>query len=75
MGELSRIYYRIRLEACTIWGLLAYTVADLYARARDPKSLDWLPYDQTGLYVDPGMTKAHQVAGTFFRKHLGETNY
>lgn len=46
------------------------TVADLYDRARDPKSLTWLPYDQTGLYAEPGLTEANQVAAAFFTEHL-----
>lgn len=48
----------------------ADTVADLYKRARDPKCIEWLPYDQTGLYLDPGMTEAHEVAARFFTEHL-----
>lgn len=48
----------------------ADTVTDLYARARDPKSLEWLAYDQTGLYSEPGLTEANQVAAKFFTEHL-----
>jgi uncharacterized protein len=48
----------------------ADTVADLYARAREPKRIEWLPYDQTGLYSDPGMTEAHKIAADFFKQHL-----
>ncbi len=48
----------------------ADTVADLYGRARDPKCLEWLAYDQTGLYEEPGLTEANQVATKFFKQHL-----
>lgn len=51
----------------------ADTVADLFARAREPKRLEFLPYDQTGLYIEPGMSEAHEVAATFYRQHL--TNF
>jgi hypothetical protein len=48
----------------------ADTVADLYDRARDPKQIEWLPYDQTGLYAEPGLTDANNVAIKFFKEHL-----
>ncbi|MBL6612730.1 MAG: alpha/beta fold hydrolase [Reyranella sp.] len=48
----------------------AWSVADLYERARSPKSIAWLPYDQMGLYSEPGMSESVKVATEFFNEHL-----
>ena len=49
----------------------AWTVAELHARAREPKRLEFLPFDQTGLYVEPGLSHSNALAADFFVEHLG----
>jgi fermentation-respiration switch protein FrsA (DUF1100 family) len=49
----------------------AWTVAELHARALEPKRLEFLPFDQTGLYVEPGLSQSNAVAAEFFTEHLG----
>ena len=49
----------------------AWSVAELYHAAREPKRLEFLPYDQTGLYVEPGLSQSNALASEFFREHLG----
>jgi fermentation-respiration switch protein FrsA (DUF1100 family) len=49
----------------------AWTVAELYARAREPKRLEFLPYDQTDLYIEPGLSESNVLARDFFLEHLG----
>ena len=49
----------------------AWTVAELHARAMEPKRLAFLPFDQTGLYVEPGLSQSNAVAAEFFSEHLG----
>jgi acetyl esterase/lipase len=51
----------------------AWAVADLYERARHPKQLVFLPYDQTGLYYEPGLSESAKVAVEFFDRELRET--
>ncbi|MBL6751400.1 MAG: alpha/beta fold hydrolase [Nevskia sp.] len=48
----------------------AWAVADLFERARQPKELVFLPYDQTGLYYEPGLSESVKVAVGFFDRHL-----
>ncbi len=49
----------------------ADSIAELFHRAREPKRLVFLPYDQTQLYVEPGLSRANQTATEFFIEHLG----
>ena len=49
----------------------AWSVAELYERARQPKRLEFLPFDQTGLYSEPGLTLSNDLARDFFLQHLG----
>jgi uncharacterized protein len=51
----------------------AWFVAEAYARAREPKRMVLLPFDQIGLYSEPGLTISLRHAADFFREHLGET--
>ena len=51
----------------------AWSVAELYERAREPKRLEFLPFDQTGLYSEPGLTLSNDIARDFFLEHLGPT--
>lgn len=48
----------------------ATTVAELYERARVPKRLEFLPFDQLGLYSEPGLSIANNLACAFFREQL-----
>ncbi len=52
----------------------AWTVAELYDRAREPKRLEFLPFDQTGLYSEPGLSMSNKLASDFFHAHLGPTS-
>lgn len=52
----------------------AHTVADLYARAREPKRLEFLPFSQLGLYSEPGLSTANNLACAFFVERLGPLN-
>ena len=49
----------------------AWTVAEMHARALAPKRLEFLPFDQTGLYVEPGLSHSNALAADFFVEHLG----
>jgi len=49
----------------------AWTVAELHERARQPKQLVFLPHDQTGLYVEPGLAASNALARDFFLDALG----
>ncbi len=49
----------------------AWSVAELYERAREPKRLEFLPYAQTDLYIDPGLTQSNNLARDFFVEKLG----
>ncbi len=49
----------------------ADTVAELFDRAREPKRIEFLPFDQTQLYVEPGLSIANKVATDFFIDKLG----
>jgi hypothetical protein len=49
----------------------ADSVAELFERARQPKRLEFLPYAQTELYVEPGLSRGNQLALDFYREHLG----
>ena len=51
----------------------AWTVAELFERARQPKRLEFLPYDQTDLYIEPGLSESNALARDFFLEHLGPT--
>lgn len=48
----------------------ADTVAELHARAREPKRLVFLPYEQTELYSEPGLGASNAVAAGFFAENL-----
>jgi hypothetical protein len=48
----------------------AWTVTELYERARQPKRLELLPFDQVGLYSEPGLSVAMELAAGFFHEHL-----
>jgi uncharacterized protein len=52
----------------------AWAVSEAYERARQPKRLDFLPFDQLGLYAEPGLTASIRHATDFFLEHLGPTN-
>ncbi|GAA2286778.1 alpha/beta hydrolase [Nonomuraea roseoviolacea subsp. roseoviolacea] len=43
-----------------------------YDRAREPKRLEILPYDERGLSVEPGLGRAMSLAAEWFRRHLIE---
>jgi len=49
----------------------AWSVAELFERAREPKRLKFLPFDQTGLYSEPGLTQSNNLAIEFFTAKLG----
>jgi uncharacterized protein len=49
----------------------AWSVTELFERAREPKRLEFLPFDQTGLYSEPGLTQSNNLAIEFFSKELG----
>ena len=49
----------------------AWSVAELFDRAREPKRLEFLPFDQTGLYQEPGLTLSNDLAIEFFAEELG----
>ena len=49
----------------------AWNVAELFDRAREPKRLEFLPFDQTGLYQEPGLTLSNDLAIEFFAEELG----
>jgi uncharacterized protein len=45
-------------------------VLEAYCDAAEPKKLALLPYDQLGLYVDPGATASLETALGFLREHM-----
>ncbi len=45
-------------------------VLGAYEKACEPKRLALLPYDQTGLYADPGLGEAKAEALGWFQKYL-----
>jgi fermentation-respiration switch protein FrsA (DUF1100 family) len=48
----------------------AWAVSELFERAREPKRLVFLPYDQTALYFGQGLDESNDLAGRFFAEHL-----
>jgi uncharacterized protein len=51
----------------------AWAVGQAYERAREPKRLEFLPFDQLGLYSEPGLSVSLRHATDFFAEHLGES--
>lgn len=49
----------------------AWTITELFDAAREPKRLEFLPYDQIGLYVEPGLSASNRIACEFFTQALG----
>jgi hypothetical protein len=49
----------------------AWNVAGLFARVHEPKRLEFLPFDQTALYFEPGLGVSNKLAGDFFLEKLG----
>jgi len=49
----------------------AWTVAELFEHAREPKRLEFLPFDQIGLYSEPGLSTSNNLARDFFLDQLG----
>ena len=52
----------------------AWFIADAFERAREPKRLQYLPFNQLGLYAEPGLSVSLKAATDFFLEHLGMTN-
>jgi hypothetical protein len=52
----------------------AWFIADAFERAREPKRLQYLPFDQLGLYAEPGLSVSLRHATDFFLEHLGRTS-
>lgn len=50
----------------------AWAVAEAYERVREPKRITFLPFDQLGLYAEPGLSVSLRHATDFFIEHLGE---
>ena len=48
----------------------AWFIADAFERAREPKRLQYLPFDQLGLYSEPGLSASLKHATDFFLEHL-----
>jgi hypothetical protein len=51
----------------------AWFIAEAFERAREPKRLEYLPFDQLGLYAEPGLSVSLRHATDFFVEHLGAT--
>lgn len=51
----------------------AWFVNEAYERAREVKRIAYLPFDQLGLYAEPGLTVSLRHATDFFVEHLGDT--
>jgi uncharacterized protein len=51
----------------------AWFVNEGYERAREPKRIVFLPFDQLGLYAEPGLSVSLRHATDFFLEHLGDT--
>ncbi len=49
----------------------AWTIAELFERAREPKRVEFLPFDQIGLYSEPGLSTSNNLARDFFIEKLG----
>ena len=49
----------------------AWSVAGLYAAARHPKRIEFLPFAQFELYSEPGLSISNGVARDFFVENLG----
>lgn len=49
----------------------AWTIAELFDRAREPKRVEFLPFDQIGLYSEPGLSTSNNLARDFFIEKLG----
>lgn len=49
----------------------AWSVSELFNAAREPKRIEYLPYRQTELYMEPGLTAANEAAAEFFLEQLG----
>ncbi len=45
-------------------------IQDAYRRAGEPKELVLMPYQQFGLYHEPGQTEALTVAADWFSRHV-----
>jgi fermentation-respiration switch protein FrsA (DUF1100 family) len=51
----------------------AWFIADAFERAREPKRLQYLPFNQLGLYSEPGLSASLKHATDFFLEHLSLT--
>ena len=49
----------------------AWTMAELFERAREPKRVAFLPFTQIGLYSEPGLSTSNNLARDFFIEKLG----
>jgi alpha/beta superfamily hydrolase len=49
----------------------AWSIAELYEHAREPKRLEFLPFAQVGLYSEPGLSVSNNLARDFFIEQLG----
>jgi acetyl esterase/lipase len=49
----------------------SWTIAELFEHAREPKRLEFLPFDQIGLYSEPGLSTSNNMARDFYIEHLG----
>ena len=49
----------------------AWSVAEMFEAAREPKRLEFLPFEQTALYSEPGLTVSNDLARDFFIDTLG----
>lgn len=49
----------------------AWSIAELCEHAREPKRLEFLPFEQVGLYSEPGLGVSNNLARDFFIEHLG----
>jgi len=49
----------------------AWSVAELFDHAREPKRMEFLPFSQTALYSEPGLGISNRLASDFFAEKLG----
>ena len=49
----------------------AWSIAELIDAAREPKRVEFLPFNQIGLYSEPGMSTSNNLARDFFIEKLG----
>ncbi len=49
----------------------AWSIAELIDAAREPKRVEFLPFNQIGLYSEPGLSIANNLARDFFIEKLG----